>query len=47
MRIIKLSKMTTLYIVYVEEFLNSILLFDKLKTEISDLQYLILLEEHL
>ncbi len=47
MRIIKLSKMTTLYIVMSKFSLIRFLLQDKLKTENSDLQYLILLDEQL
>ena len=45
MRIIKLSKMTTLYIVMSKISLIRFVLQDKLKTENSDLQYLILPEE--
>ncbi len=37
-----LSKMTTLYIIDVLVFLSAEELYDKLKTEFSDLQYLIL-----
>lgn len=47
MRIIKLSKMTTLYIVMSKVSLIRFVLQDKLKTENSDLQYLILPEEQL
>lgn len=47
MRIIKLSKMTTLYIVMSKVSLIRFVIHDKLKTEISDLQYLILLDDQL